>query len=99
MRKFAPKFKVGEKVFLKKSIIKWHLEKAHDLYFPPSGTLDHEQQKQYDAMVISFLVLSLDPNIVGKVTQINWPHSKELNYKVKILDMESNFEPKNLEKV
>lgn len=89
------KLQVGNKTTINLKNIEW--------YWSHQGQMSHTYNgkfgKSYDGEMRTWLMLMLDPTIQGTVVAVNWPNSVEENYRVKILEMEINLEPKCLKKV
>lgn len=91
------KFKIGNKVRPKISLIKWYLsDEGQELFYPSSGILDSHQEKTLDNANIALLSLLMDNTLVGIVVNTHYINTQSENYKVLILDQTFNIEPKNL---
>lgn len=91
--------KVGDKVRLKKDLIKWYLsEVGQDCYFPPSGVLNPTEEETHSKMMVTMLTLAMDNSALGEVLRVNHPGTDDQNYRVKILDYETNIQGQYLTK-
>jgi hypothetical protein len=91
---------IGDKVFLKTSLIKWYLSKdGQNTFHPYSGILDAYQEETLNQHNTVMLTLAMKNDIAGEVKRINWPGTSVMNYRVEILGLSINVEPKYLERV
>lgn len=94
------KFKVGDKVTIKPSVVKWYL--SHDgISCHTKGLLplDPDQQRRLDNMIVAMWALCAEPNLVGEVLRVHYPGSSIENYRVLIAGYETNIDKRNLKKV
>jgi hypothetical protein len=90
---------VGDKVFLKTSLIKWYLSKdGQSIFYPSSGVLNAYREQSLDLHNTVMLTLAMKNDIAGEVKRINWPGTSVMNYRVEILGLSLNVEPRHLEK-
>lgn len=93
------KFKVGDKVRLKQSLIKWYLsDEGQGIFYPPSGELNERDQLDLDINNTTMLCLAMRP-ATGVVVRINHPDSAAMNYRVEILGVPFNVGAEDLVRV
>lgn len=93
------KFKIGDKVYLKESVIKWYLsDYGQEAFTPPSGKLDKQQELDHDLSTMIMLTLGIKNDIPGVVLAERYLGTTDENFKVLILGKTFNIEPKDLRK-
>lgn len=93
------KFKIGDKVYLKESVIKWYLsDEGQEAFFPSSGKMDKDQELDHYLSTLVMLNLGIKNDIPGVVVAEHYVGTESENYKVDLLYITFNIEPKDLRK-
>ena len=93
------KFKIGDEVYLKESVIKWYLSNdGQEAFFPPSGVMSKNNELDHDEATTIMLTLGIKNDITGRVVAEHYVGTTEENYKVQILGRNFNIQLKDLRK-
>ena len=88
--------KVGCKVKLDESLIKWYLNDSHECFVGPGGAMNKRQKKRYDNMITTMMALGIKNDILATVTEHHYPNSEVENYRVEVLGYSFNIDKKHL---
>ena len=93
------KFKIGDEVYLKESVIKWYLSNdGQEAFFPPSGMMSKSDEVEHNKATTIMLTLGIKNDITGRVVAEHYVGTTDENYKVYILGRNFNIQPKDLRK-